>query len=302
MVRGAKGPQATHVTPLGSQPVSPAYTRTVPTESDAAGSVPGMAYRLAQVPGIVGVMLGGSRARGTHRPDSDWDLGLYYRGEPDLAALRALAAEATGGPVEIAGPGGWGPWVNGGAWLTVKGEQVDWILRDLDRVQHVWADCRAGRYEVGIQPGHPLGFWSPVYAGEVALGRVLADPAGELTALRERTREYPEPLRTALTDASWEADFSVVNARKSAGAGDVLHAALCLARAIGVLTQSLHAHHRTWCLNEKGALAAAAALPDTPADFRARAEAALSGLGEPVRAVETAAGLVADVRAVLTPA
>ncbi|MFD9355818.1 hypothetical protein [Streptomyces sp. NPDC060031] len=24
---------------------------------------------------------------------------------------------------------------------------------DLDRVERVWADCRAGRYEVAIQPG-----------------------------------------------------------------------------------------------------------------------------------------------------
>jgi hypothetical protein len=256
-----------------------------------------MAHRLVRVPGIVAVMLGGSRARGTHRPDSDWDLGVYYRGEPDLAALRALAAEVTGGPVEVAGPGGWGPWVNGGAWLTVDGEQVDWILRDMDRVQRVWADCREGRYEVGHQPGHPLGFWSPVYAGEVALGRVLADPAGELTDLREQTRHYPEPLRTALVEAAWEADFSVTSAGKSAASGDILHAALCLSRAIGVLAQSLHAHHRTWCLNEKGALASAAALPDTPPDFRDRAEAVLSGLGDPAKAVEAAAALVADVRA-----
>ncbi|MFF7214923.1 DUF4037 domain-containing protein [Streptomyces sp. NPDC008238] len=258
-----------------------------------------MARSLARVPGVVGVMLGGSRARGAHRPGSDWDLGVYYRGAPDVAALAALAAEATGAPVEVAGPGGWGPWVNGGAWLRVDGVQVDWILRDLDRVRRVWDDCRAGRYEVGVQAGHPLGFWSPVYAGEVALGRVLADPAGELTALREAARVYPEPLRRALVGASWEADFLVANARKSAGAGDVLHAALCLSRAVGVLAQSLHAHHRVWCLNEKGALAAADALPDTPAGFRAHAEAVLAGLGDPVAAVEDASALVARVRAAL---
>lgn len=258
-----------------------------------------MAERLACLPGIAGVLLGGSRARGTHRPDSDWDLGLYYRGAPDTAALAALAAEFTGGPVEVAGPGGWGPWVNGGAWLTVEGVPVDWILRDLDRVEHVWDDCRAGRYEVGLQPGHPLGFWSPAYPGEVALGRVLADRDGELAALREQTRRYPEPLRAALVAAAWEAEFSVAGARKSARAGDTLHVALCLSRAVGVLTQSLHAHHRTWCLNEKGALAAAAALPGTPQDFLARAEDVLTRLDDPAAAVEAAAALVADTRDLL---
>ncbi|MEV7106045.1 nucleotidyltransferase domain-containing protein [Streptomyces atroolivaceus] len=260
-------------------------------------AVTAMASRLARLSGIEAVVLGGSRARGTHRPDSDWDLGVYYRGAPDLAALTAVASEIQGTPADVAGPGGWGPWVNGGAWLTVDGVAVDWILRDLDRVETVWSDCRAGHFEVGVQPGHPLGFWSPCYVGEVALGRVLEDPGGELTRLQQSMRAYPEPLRRALTDAAWEADFSVAAARKSAPAGDTLHVALCLSRAFGILAQALHAHHRVWCLNEKGALASAAALPDTPADFTHRVSAALRGLD--TAAVGTAADVVRDVRAVL---
>ncbi|MFJ2674345.1 nucleotidyltransferase domain-containing protein [Streptomyces sp. NPDC087525] len=290
-------------------------------------TIEAMATRLMSVRGVRAVALGGSRARGTHRPDSDWDLGVYYRGEPDVAALAALAAEVTGSPVEVAGPGGWGPWVNGGAWLSVDGVAVDWILRDLDRVERVWAECREGRFEIGTQPGHPLGFWSPAYAGEVALCRVLADAEGELTALRAAARRYPEPLRTALTGAVWEADFSVAAARKAAGsggtrtgaearagagvgvahgtgigtggagAGDALYVSLCLSRAFGILVQALLAHHRVWCLNEKGALATAAALPHTPPDFAHRVAAALRALDAP--AVEAAGTLVRDVRAVL---
>lgn len=266
---------------------------TCATSPDVAA----MAARLVRLPGIEAVALGGSRARGTHRPDSDWDLGVYYRGEPDLAALTALASEVQGAPAEVAGPGGWGPWVNGGAWLTVDGVAVDWILRDLDRVESVWSACREGRFEVGTQPGHPLGFWSPCYVGEVALGTVLADPGGELTALQEAAWVYPEPLRRALAAAAWEADFSVASARKSAPAGDTLHVALCLSKAFGILVQALHAHHRVWCLNEKGALAAATALPDTPAGFTERVSAALRGLD--AEAVEAAAGLVREVTTVL---
>ncbi|MEU2261935.1 nucleotidyltransferase domain-containing protein [Streptomyces sp. NPDC019645] len=256
-----------------------------------------MAARLAEVRGVRAVALGGSRARGAHRPGSDWDLGVYYRGGVDVAGLARLAEELTGGPVEVARPGGWGPWVNGGAWLTVDGARVDWILRDLDRVERVWADCRAGRYEVGVQAGHPLGFWSPAYAGEVALCQVLADPAGELTALRTATAAYPEPLRAALVGAAWEAGFSVAAAAKSAPGGDVLHVGLCLSRAFGVLVQSLHAYHRVWCLNEKGALAAAAALPAAPPDLVPRVETALRGLGP--RAVESAAAPTTEIRAAM---
>jgi predicted nucleotidyltransferase len=35
------------------------------------------ADRLSGITNVVAVALGGSRATGTHRPDSDWDFGLY---------------------------------------------------------------------------------------------------------------------------------------------------------------------------------------------------------------------------------
>jgi predicted nucleotidyltransferase len=253
-----------------------------------------MADRLTQVPGIVGVMLGGSRARGTHRPSSDWDLGLYYRGELDLTALRDLA----GPDVEVAAPGGWGPWVNGGAWLQVDGVAVDWILRDLDRVEQVWADCRRGSFEIGEQVGHPLGFWSPCYAGEVALGQVLTDPTGALTSLKRETATYPEPLRTALTARAFEAEFLVNAAAKGGERSDSLYVSLCLSRAIGVLVQALFAADGQWCLNEKGALAAAEMLPGAPANLSDRVRAVLSAIGESSTvAVELARGLTVDVLA-----
>ena len=124
---------------------------------------------------MVGVVLGGSRAIGAHRPDSDVDLGLHYRGGLAVAALRALAGEVADQVLGISEIGGWGPWVNGGAWLVVDGTRVDWIYRDTDRVAAIWAECRAGRYELGVQAGHPLGYYSHVYPGEVALCHVLAD-------------------------------------------------------------------------------------------------------------------------------
>ena len=86
------------------------------------------------------------------------------------SAVQLIIEEMADCLAEVAGPGGWGPWVNGGAWLRIDGVAVDWILRDLDRVERIWADCREGRYEVGVQAGHPFGFWSPCYVGEVALG------------------------------------------------------------------------------------------------------------------------------------
>ncbi|MFF9780482.1 nucleotidyltransferase domain-containing protein [Streptomyces sp. NPDC013978] len=239
-----------------------------------------IANRLVGVSGVVAVCLGGSRATGMHSPDSDYDLGLYYRPPLDTAALRVLAAELTGDPVEVTEPGGWGPWVDGGGWLTIDGHRVDWIYRDLDRVHRIWQECSAGQFEIGAQPGHPLGVYSHAYAGEVALGRVLADPSGELQTLQKQTRLYPEPLRQALIDnAQWEAPFILAGARKGAARGDVIHVAGCLFRAVGLLVHALHAHARSWVLNEKGAVRSAGELAVAPADFAGRAHALLSTLG-----------------------
>lgn len=49
-----------------------------------------VAGSLGDLPGVEAVTLGGSRAAGTHRPDSDWDCGIYYRGHFDPQALRDL--------------------------------------------------------------------------------------------------------------------------------------------------------------------------------------------------------------------
>ncbi|MEU5565641.1 nucleotidyltransferase domain-containing protein [Micromonospora musae] len=249
-----------------------------------------LAGRLCAVRGVVAVALGGSRARGEHRPDSDWDLGLYYRGELDVPALEAVAASIADAAVELTTPGGWGPWVDGGGWLRVDGSAVDWIYRDLDRVRGIWADCRTGRYEVGVQAGHPLGFYSHAYAGEVALCRVLADPTGELTALKEETAAYPPALAEALVRAGWEAEFLLAGAAKVVPVGDSGYVAGCLFRMVEVLVQVLHARAGRWLVNEKGSIASAGRLPGAPPDFAARAQALLAGVGRsPAELAETLA-------------
>jgi hypothetical protein len=98
----------------------------------------GLTASLAAVPGISAVVLGGSRATGSADAWSDYDIGLYYAGGAgiDLAALRAAAARLEGRerPDTVTGIGEWGPWINGGGWLTVEGRRVDLLYRDLGKV------------------------------------------------------------------------------------------------------------------------------------------------------------------------
>jgi predicted nucleotidyltransferase len=239
-----------------------------------------LAARLVTVPGIVGVMLGGSRARGVETAGSDVDLGLYYRPEPNVEALGQLAREVAGPDAEVTRPGAWGPWVDGGGWLQIDGTPVDWIYRSLDRVASAWADAQAGRFAFHFQVGHPLGVPDFAYPGEVALGRILADPTGELTRLRDATLHYPPALRQKVeSTVLWEADFALRIARKALSRADTAYVAGCLFRTVGLCAHALHASAGAWLISEKGAIQAAGALPGAPPGFAEAAHGVLARLG-----------------------
>jgi len=209
-----------------------------------------------------------------------------------------LARAVAGPSAQLTAPGEWGPWVDGGGWLTIGGGAVDWIYRDVDRVQRCLRDAEEGRYAFHAQAGHPLGVPDFAYPGEVALGKILADPTGELAALRDRASVFPSKLADALVSGLWEADFLLGVARKAITRQDVAYVSGCLFRLLGVCAHALHGAAGRWLINEKGAIAAADALPGAPPRFRPRVEAIFAGLdADPVRltaALDAATDLVLD--------
>ena len=102
---------------------------------------------LIEVDGLQAIVLGGSWASNTQRPDSDIDLGLYYSGgiPLDINHVRKIAHELNDFPnPEVIELGGWGTWVNGGAWLTIKGQRVDFLYRNIDFVSTIIDECNRG--------------------------------------------------------------------------------------------------------------------------------------------------------------
>lgn len=193
--------------------------------------------RVAATGGVEAVLLGGSRAAGTATADSDWDLGVYYRGPLDLSGLAELG--------QVHPPGSWGRLMNGGAWLDLGGTRVDVILRDLDVVEH-WSDeARAGRYEVDGLLGYLAGFPTYTLTAEVASsesiwGRLAVDAS------------FPEALRRA-APARWRfhRDFSLAHARRAAGLGNEVVALGQLSRAVVEEAHARHCAAGRWVLNEK---------------------------------------------------
>ncbi|MGW0993745.1 nucleotidyltransferase domain-containing protein [Streptomyces sp. NPDC002520] len=143
-----------------------------------------VADRLAALPTVLAVALGGSRAQGTHTPESDWDLAVYYRGPFDPGHLRAVGWEG-----EVSEVGGWGGGVfNGGAWLTIDGRRVDVHYRDLDVVEHELAEAEQGRFKVEPLLFHLAGIPTYLVVAELAVNQVLR---GRLP----RPGSYPDALR-----------------------------------------------------------------------------------------------------------
>jgi len=176
---------------------------------------------LASVPGVAAVVLGGSRARGTATPDSDHDFGLYYESEVpiDVAALKDAITPHLDDPREctITPIGEWGPRINGGAWLSIDGHKVDLLYRDLNKVRTAIEDCRAGRIVMDYQPGHPHGFCSSIYAGEIATCRPLSDPNEVVDRLKAQTLPFPAALKQAvIAKFQWESPSTTQRWRSSA--------------------------------------------------------------------------------------
>ena len=201
-----------------------------------------LADRFAALPGVVAVVLGGSRARGEERPDSDWDFGLYYRGTIDADDVRALGYRGT-----VFAPGEWGTIVNGGAWLEIDGQKVDLIYRDLDEVLRWVAEADAGRFEVRREVGYVAGISTYVLAGELAIAKVLhgALPRPEFSsALSEAAPKWWFHI------AQMALHFAGVHAER----GDTAATCANVTQAALAAAQGRLAAQKRWVLNEKGIL------------------------------------------------
>ena len=199
------------------------------------------ADQLSRLPGVVAVALGGSRAAGTHRPDSDWDYALYYRGAFDPDDLRALDLPGT-----VSELGEWGGGVfNGGAWLTVGGSPADVHYRDLDVVEHELAEAEKGRFRWEPLAFHLAGIPSYLVVAELAVNRVLR---GTLPR-----PEYPDLLREN-APAFWRASAARTLAYAKTAyvrRGRVTEAAASVGVAAMQAGHAVLAARGEWVTNEK---------------------------------------------------
>jgi hypothetical protein len=203
-----------------------------------------VADRLAVLPGVEAVNLGGSRAQGTHRPDSDWDFAVYYRDHFDPQDLRDV-----GWPGEVFEIGGWSDGVfNGGAWLTVDGRRVDVHYRDLSVIDRELAGAREGQFRIEPLLFHLAGIPSYLVLAELHISQLLR---GDLPR-----PDYPAALRERAPLVWWrraELTFGYALAGH-APRGRLTECAGLVAQAAAQSAHAVLAARGKWVTNEKALL------------------------------------------------
>jgi predicted nucleotidyltransferase len=271
-----------------------------PLSIEQRGLIESLCARLSAIAGMQAVVLGGSYARGRARADSDIDLGLLYRPSApfSIEEVAALARELNDTPDPVVTRFyEWGPWVNGGSWLTIGGQRVDLLYKNLDQLKQVIADASAGRYEHAYYQQPPFGFYSDTYLAELETSIPLYDPGELLMPLKRRIATYPEPLRRRLIqDNVHAAKFDLYGATKSAEVADPYLTNACLIRVINRIVHGLFAINRRYRSNDKTAFAELSDCPLLPREFSARVQAVASHLGSTREALLSA---VESVRALV---
>ena len=210
--------------------------------TDIPPSVTELVDILSGMTGTVAVVLGGSRAVRSNDKESDWDLGVYYRGEIDLTALSALGT--------VFPPGSWGRVMNGGAWLECGGEKVDVILRDLNVVEYWTRRAQEGEFERDALLGYLAGIPTYTLSAELASCRSLR---GSVEAV-----PFPPKLASAGPQV-WRfcRSFSLDYARSHAARGNLAGVAGQAAAAVIEEAHAISCERGQWVYNEKRLIEAA---------------------------------------------
>lgn len=260
------------------------------------------------IPGIVGIVLGGSRARGTNQPTSDIDIGIYYDESAgfDVNDVSRAATKMDDDHRKnlVTSIGEWGPWINGGGWLIVQGYHVDLIFREINRVEQVIDECLLGNVSAHYHTGHPHAYLNVMYMGEVSICKILDDKTNRIAKLKSKTMPYPKPLKEAIIGYfMFEASFSFMFAKDNVAKDDLSYVTGHCYRTISCLNQVLFAMNEEYCINEKKAVRMIDGFDTKPQDYKKRIDKMITYLSSNIestrRGLEILEELIAETEVLL---
>ncbi|MDX2130339.1 MAG: nucleotidyltransferase domain-containing protein [Chloroherpetonaceae bacterium] len=213
---------------------------------------------LRNVDGVKAIVLGGSYAVGMQSQNSDLDIGIYYQeSNPfDIDKIRVIANHfAHQDPPTVTDFYGWGPWVNGGAWINTNLCKVDFIYKNIDQISLTIQNAINGIWENNFEQQPPYGFSSIIFLAETHYCIPLFDTDGIITKLKDSVKEYPQKLkRSVIQQSLWSAEFTIIHAQKFADKNDIYNTVGCLTRTTKCIVTSLFALNELYPLGDKRAL------------------------------------------------
>ena len=255
--------------------------------------------QLSRVPGMLAVVLGGSHASGTAHAGSDIDLGLYYDpAQPfAIAEIRKIAESISlDVPPTVTDFYGWGPWVNGGAWVHTALGKVDFIYRNLDQVNRTLEEAEHGIWQHDYDQQPAYGFYSIIYLAETSVCVPLHDPQAVIAELKQRVAVYPPKLKqTVIADTLWSAEFSLAHARSFAQQGDIYNTAGCFTRVASNLIQALFALNEVYFIRDKKVFNVIDQLTLRPDEYSKKVEAILAHPGSSAAELEQSTFALTEV-------
>lgn len=233
--------------------------------------------------GVAAIVLGGSYAAGYASEGSDLDIGLYYfeKAPFEVGSIRGIANSfsSQGSPV-VTGFYEWGPWVNGGAWITTAAGKVDLLYRNIDQVQHTVTDAVNGTWHHNFDQQPPYGFRSVIYLAEIRICKPLFDPGHVVQKLKEQVVPYPVKLKhTILSDCLWMAEFTLMHGYHFARSADIYNTLGCFTRIANYLVHALFAINEAYPLGDKRALQLIKTFDNAPSDMESTLNGVLSEAG-----------------------
>lgn len=227
--------------------------------------------QLSVTKGISAIVLGGSYASGTHNEASDLDIGLYYYPESPflIPDIQRIAAEASiDGQASVTDFYGWGPWVNGGAWIHTPQGKVDFIYRNVEQLQHTIIESKEGIYHHDYDQQPTYGFYSVIYLAETQICVPLYDPGSLIPKLKQSVEVYPPRLKQNLiADSLWSAEFTLLHARRFAAQADIYNTVGCLTRIVSNITQALFALNERYYMRDKKLFETISSFPTLPSGY-----------------------------------
>jgi hypothetical protein len=210
------------------------------------------------IEGVKAIVLGGSYATGFATENSDLDIGIYYTKQNPFGIenIKSIAEKyAVDNNPTVTGYYEWGPWVNGGAWMSTSIAEVDLLYKNIEQITKVIDDAKDGLWENSFEQQPPYGFSSVIFLAETKCCIPLYDPDGIISGLKESVAQYPQKLKGAIIQQSlWAAEFTIWQAGKFASNDDLYTTAGCLTRATHQIVNALFALNELYPMGDKRAI------------------------------------------------